>query len=89
MARSAGFLRVLVLAAACGLSGSLRLTDDVHVGGRIMGQYMSWGALAGASIEFNVSVREPAMYFVWVLLSDDAQFVTGTVLTVDGGWTVK
>ena len=23
------------------------------------------------------------------LLSDDAQFVTGTVLTVDGGWTVK
>jgi NAD(P)-dependent dehydrogenase (short-subunit alcohol dehydrogenase family) len=23
------------------------------------------------------------------LLSDDARFVTGTVLTVDGGWTVK
>jgi NAD(P)-dependent dehydrogenase (short-subunit alcohol dehydrogenase family) len=23
------------------------------------------------------------------LLSDDARFVTGTVLTVDGGWTVR
>jgi len=71
-----GALRVLVLAAAaCGLSGGLRLTDDVHVGGNIMGQYMSWGALAGASLEFNVSVREPSIaQFVWVLLSNDAQF---------------
>ena len=23
------------------------------------------------------------------LLSDDARFVTGTVLTIDGGWTVR
>jgi NAD(P)-dependent dehydrogenase (short-subunit alcohol dehydrogenase family) len=23
------------------------------------------------------------------LISDDARFVTGTVLTVDGGWTVR
>lgn len=59
---------------------SLRAQSDVHILERLPQLQPLTGAMGTAE-----DVAAAAAY----LLSDDARFVTGTVLTVDGGWTVR
>ena len=80
----------LALAAALPVGCAIRSSEEVRVGGGVMGQYMSWGALAGAQLELNLTLRNqapdpatrPNDVYAWVLLSDDSQFAA--VLAVPG-----
>ena len=74
----------LALAGVLGRCGAIRSAEDVRVGGRVMGQYMQWGALAGARLCVNLTLRgqAPDGDFVWVLLADDGQFAA--VLALSG-----
>jgi len=59
---------------------SQRAQSDEHILGRMAQLQPLTGALG-----LPDDVAAAAAY----LISDDARFVTGTVLTVDGGWTVR
>ena len=56
--------------------------------------YLFDGPDGQAALVGQISMRrlgEPAdiARAVWFLLSDDASFITGTMLSVDGGWLVQ
>ena len=57
---------------------SLQENEQVDLPGRIMGQYLVWGAAAGASLDLSVNLTgwppDRLRSFAWVILADDGDF---------------
>jgi NAD(P)-dependent dehydrogenase (short-subunit alcohol dehydrogenase family) len=74
-------LRVNVIAAGLiATPMSQRAQEDTHILSRLAQLQPLTGAMGTPE-----DIAAAAVF----LLSDDARFITGAVLTVDGGWTVR